>query len=199
MSIVTVTAELTGVTPLIMHNPRLSDPLDDYTRRLKKISSKQKKTDDDHAAMSRIEWEGGLYYNETTGPYVPYEHVRKSLIEAARAVKDGVAVEEAYIAIPDRLEFDLAYIGPRTIEEMWEHKEFVDRRSAVVARQRVQRTRPRFYPWSLEAVFMFDTSRLNLEALGAAGERAGRFKGIGSARKINFGRYTFEIKTIEKL
>ena len=49
---------LTGVEPLLMHSDRLSDPLDPHAMALREVSSKRKKTDDDHREMARLSGAG---------------------------------------------------------------------------------------------------------------------------------------------
>ena len=39
--------ELTGTSPLLMHNPRMVDPEFELNREIKAITSKRKKTDED--------------------------------------------------------------------------------------------------------------------------------------------------------
>lgn len=53
-----------GTSPLIMHNGRLADPLDPFSKEMKRLSGKRKKTDEDMAVMAVMEWCGGLYHSE---------------------------------------------------------------------------------------------------------------------------------------
>jgi len=56
----TITFEVRGNLPLLMHNSRLASPLDKYSKELKSISGKRKKTDEDHELMALIEARGSL-------------------------------------------------------------------------------------------------------------------------------------------
>ena len=70
--------------PLIMHNSQLANPLNEFTKAMKELTPKLKKTDQQHADIARLEWRGGLYWNETDGPYLPGLNVRRALLDAAR-------------------------------------------------------------------------------------------------------------------
>lgn len=60
------TLTLTGVTPLLVHNARLADPLDPIVRQTKPISGKRSKTEEDHLELARLEFIGGLYYDQAS-------------------------------------------------------------------------------------------------------------------------------------
>ena len=53
---------------LLMHNGQLADPLNEHTKRLKEFTSKKRKSDDDHIKIGEIEFQGGLYFDDTIGP-----------------------------------------------------------------------------------------------------------------------------------
>jgi hypothetical protein len=62
-----VLLKLEGQSPLVMHNERLADPLDEFTRAIGAISKKRNKTEADHMEIGRLEFFGGLYAN----PMIP--------------------------------------------------------------------------------------------------------------------------------
>ena len=84
-----VTIKLTGTAPILLHSDRLSNPLDSLTKEIKTYTGKRKKTDEDHAEIARLEWTGGMYYDEKTGPYLPARNIKAMLISAAKKTKDG--------------------------------------------------------------------------------------------------------------
>ena len=59
-----------GGSPLVMHNERLADPLDEYVRDIAKLSRKRQKTEADHLEIARLEFLGGLYLNGDGVPSV---------------------------------------------------------------------------------------------------------------------------------
>ena len=78
-----VKIKIRGTSPLLMHSDRLSNPLDPLTKEIKTYTGKRKKTDDDFTEIARLEWVGGLYHDEKTGPYLPARNVKAMLIQAA--------------------------------------------------------------------------------------------------------------------
>jgi len=82
-----------GTMSLLMHNAQLSDPLATITKQLKKVSGKRIKTEADHEEMARIEFEGGLYFDDESGPYIPSANIHACLLKAARMTRQGPAVE----------------------------------------------------------------------------------------------------------
>lgn len=69
----TLVIDMMGKTPLLTHNSQLSDPLNPWSKKLKSITSKKKKTDADHEEAARIEWKGGLYLD--AGPKGPVGNI----------------------------------------------------------------------------------------------------------------------------
>ncbi len=59
--------KFTSVSPLVMHNGELANPFNEFTQKIKKISSKRGKTEADMKEMARLEFHGGLY---TTNGFV---------------------------------------------------------------------------------------------------------------------------------
>ena len=62
---------LNGTNTLMMHSPKTVNPLHPLALELKKYTSKRKKTEDDLMKISELEWEAGLYYDETNGLHIP--------------------------------------------------------------------------------------------------------------------------------
>ncbi len=184
---------MVGSNPLLMHNAQLSDPLADITKKLKKVSSKRIKTEADHDEMARYEFEGGLYFDKEVGPYIPGANIHACLIKAAKMTRQGPAVERG-VVVPNEFNI-LGYIGPRTIDELWEDKNFVSRLSVGVTTSRVMRTRPEFRQWSLEAEIIVDDGQLDLEQFSAIAKKAGEMIGLGDYRP-RFGRFTSEVVQI---
>lgn len=190
---------LTGTTPLLMHNQRLADPLDPYTKALKVISGKKKKTDEDHEEMARIEFEGGLYIDDQIGPYIPDVNVHRSLVEGARMTKRGKDIERAILALDNAC--PLAYRGPRNVQGLYASKRHVSRRSVKVGQARVMRTRPVFPEWTLECEAELDVSLLNFEDVVVIAETAGALAGLGDYRPSSphggpFGRYQAAVERL---
>jgi hypothetical protein len=52
---------LTGTHPMLMHNGRLANPIDPWTRQLKALTSKRKKTDEDILQIAQVEARAGCW------------------------------------------------------------------------------------------------------------------------------------------
>lgn len=182
--------DITGTSALLMHNARLADPLDPITKEKAKVSSKRKKTEEDQELLSHLEWQGGLYWHDVVGPYLPGDNVFKALIEAARKSKDGKRVEQGLLITTDQN--PLAYDGPRTLEGMWEDKRFVHRCTVKQQMSRIVRTRPIFHSWRTQVEGRFDDSVLDHSDVESFAELAGKYIGVGDWRPKH-GRFDVKV------
>lgn len=181
--------KIVGLTPLLMHNGQLSDPLNEHAKALKKLSSKRNKSDDDHAEMGRVEWLGGLYYDPDMGPFVPSEMIEAMIKAGAKLSKAGKLAEACVVCVEDR--YPLGYKGPRAVSEIIKEARFFDRRTIRVQQSRVVRTRPRFNDWSCQFTLSLTPGRLNPEQVRTALDDAGLYVGLGDYRP-KFGRFRVE-------
>lgn len=181
-----VKVKIHGVSPLLMHSDRLANPLDSLSKELKKISSKRKKTDEDHEDMARIEWHGALYFDKDLGPYIPGEVIDATLRESAKITKDGKNIQRGVLTQEDRVK--LHYHGPRDLEKMWCNPNFLDQRTVKVGQSRIVRTRPRFDDWSAEFTLLINPEIMDAEEVRIILERAGRVIGMCDYRP-RFGKF----------
>lgn len=183
--------DISGTSALLMHNARLADPLDPITKEKAKVSAKRKKTEEDQELLSHLEWQGGLYWHDAVGPYLPGDNVFKSLIEAARKSKDGKRVEQGLLITTDQN--PLVYDGPRTLDGLWEDKRFVHRCTVKQQMSRIVRTRPIFHSWRTQVEGRFDDSVLNAEDVESFAEIAGKYIGVGDWRPKH-GRFDVKVE-----
>lgn len=178
----------TGIRPLIMHNGQLADPLNKYSRQLKEITGKRKKTDADHEDMARVEFEGGLYWDEEAGPYIPSDAIEATICAGAKKSRIGKDVQAA-VFVQDEV-VKLEYDGPRTIDKLWkEPHRFVLRKAVRVTTSKVMRTRPMFPTgWSISFTVEYDENIVNESALRKSMIDAGSLVGICDWRP-KFGRF----------
>lgn len=185
-----VMVQLTGRTPIVMHNPRLADPLDHFTREIAKVSKKRSKTEDDHAELARLEFLGGLYIDNGQ-VVVPTACVRKCIIQAAKATKQGKQIERS-VAFSEQY-VPLEYEGPRDIDKLFNvDSKFVNRASVVVQGKRIIRVRPQFYPWMIEVRAIINEVMLNLEDFERIMSLSGQTEGLCDGRSIGYGRFDVE-------
>jgi hypothetical protein len=182
----TLTIKFEGTNPLLMHSDKLSNPISDEAKAMKALTSKRKKTDEDHEEIALLEWKAGLYYEPDLGPYIPGWNARQSIWEAAKLSKCGKDVERGVQVLTEMC--PLQYDGPRDLKKLWAAKKFADVRAVVVQRARTMRCRPIFRNWSFETSFLVDTEVIDQDNVLRFAETAGRLIGIGDFRKM-FGRF----------
>ncbi len=178
----------TGIRPIILHNGQLADPLNKYSRMLKNVTSKRKKTDADHEEMARIEFEGGLYWDEKVGVYLPSDGIEATICAGAKKSRIGKDVQAA-VFVQDEI-VPLIYDGPKTIEALWKDRHrFVLRKPVKVGQAKVMRTRPMFPTgWSVSFTLEYDEDVVNESALKKAMIDAGSLCGCFDWRP-KFGRF----------
>jgi hypothetical protein len=187
------TLTLTGRTPLVVHNSRLADPEDEIVRQIKEITSKRKKTDEDHRTVGRLEWYGGLYLGDDREPVLPTANVRRCLVEAAKTRKLGKQLGRAVSFV----EFltPIIYDGPKDIDKLYSRPEFRLRASVVNNGQsRIMRVRPKFPAWEITADLELLDDMLNPNDLKDIASLAGLIEGLGDNRVNGFGRFAAELR-----
>lgn len=183
-----VTLNITGTAPLLMHGNGLADPISDDAKRMKRHSAKRVKTDEDHIAMRRIEFESSLYFDPEVGPYLPGANIARSLLDAARIRRNGKKVERGLILVSpiNRLE----YVGPRDVSGLWSDLKFRHIAPAKLGgRQTVIRCRPTFIEWSCTATALINEAVLPVDELAETAVDAGQMVGVGDWRPWH-GRFS---------
>ena len=185
----TVKYRVTGLGPMLQHNSRLANPMNEYTKAIKKISSKRKKTEEDHEEMARLEYMGSLYHDKKMGVYIPAGHWMAGLVEGAKKSKLGKAFKSAITCFEST---PLTFDGPKNPEQRWKAGgSFIDQRMAKVQQSRVLRTRPLFDNWSAIVEFQYDKTLVDKEQIDEAMTVFGSQVGLCDYRPM-FGR--FEVK-----
>lgn len=174
-----------GTCPTLQHNGQMADPLNEWAKKLKAVSGKRKKTDEDHEEMSRIEFFGSLYLDKDLRVCWPSENIESMLNAAARKRKEGPQARTGMMVTGD---FPLTYTGPETAEELWQHGGFILRCACGVNGSRVMRTRPLFRDWSLRFTVMHDPKIVNADIVLQWCDIAGREVGLSDWRP-KFGRF----------
>lgn len=187
MAYKSLSLKITGVSPLILHNGQMANPLNKWTKQLKAISGKRNKTDADFEQMARLEWFGGLYLHNGK-PCLPGEVLEAAFINGARKNKRGKQTQ-AGLMCPDN--YLIVYDGPTDLDEMWNDESFRIVSKVKVGQASVMRTRPIFQKWACEFTLMYDDSLLNerevLDMIRITGEQVGLCDW-----RPKFGRFTVE-------
>ena len=179
-----------GLSPLVMHNGQLADPLNQFAKATKAVSSKRKKTDADLAQLAEIEWRGGLYVDATGRPVLPSRVLEAMIAKGAARSKEGKQALSGMFVETDGV---LTFRGDdKTIDEMAADQFYRLTVGVRVGQSRVMRTRPIFHEWALT----FDVSASTEVVTDAAAVHrwvsdAGAFLGLGDYRP-RYGRFTVE-------
>ena len=162
-----------GTRPLLMHNSRLADPFDPIARKMKEISQRRKKTDEELETLALLEWRGGIY--EKDGKVIiPSRAIEAALRNAARKRRKGKDAERAVHAEDAALEYE----GPENIDELWDAGQFCHSAIVRVGPSRLTRTRPVFDEWGAEISLRYDSSVFNEGDVCALAKTAGEEIGL---------------------
>lgn len=179
---------LTGTRPLLLCRGEGANPFDEQARKIKSISQKRKKTDEDHELLARLQFESSCYYDEKIGCYLPTDNLWKCVQEGAAKYKESPLVKSCVLVrgfVGKELDNGAAkinYRGPRTIDELYANKEFVSLRMGKIPGKRtsILIARPIFREWSLELVCEF--TEVDKERIMDYWKIAGRLIGVGAWR-----------------
>jgi len=192
--------EIEGTAPLMCHNIRLADPLDPFTREIKKVIKRENKTNDDHRELSKLEWQGSFYKVDfqtkefakgddgEKGPVVETRHLHASLKNGAKLIGNHKNVDRGIKIIGHNIPIE--YDGPKTIKELWKDGRFRDKRRVKIKgnshsidkdrinnKNTVMRTRPIFDDWGLSFSVIYHNQMFELndivEIVKSGGEMVG--------------------------
>lgn len=196
MKTVKIRTKLTGVTDLMMHNVQLADPSNEWTKKIARLTSKRKMSEEDRDNKARLEFLGSLYVSENR-VVVPQANLRRCFKEAAKVQRLGRNIDRAlHGADPAMSYLPLVFNGSDlTPEELWKSGKYHDT-TIVASPGRVPRTRPVFFPWSLSADWLVFPDLLNIDDLRAIVEFAGSIEGLGDNRVNGHGRFKGTLEEI---
>lgn len=194
------TVQISSITPLIMSNDTLCDPLHPLTKEFKEISSNRKKEDSHHLAMSKIEWLGSLYYHEEIGFHMPSKCLLGCFRTAAKKFKMGLMTKA--ITLEHHIGTSLIGFEKETPDTLWKKVNakgeniHVFKCSVVNNGGRVISTKPIIQKWGCFFDLHLNTEIMNEDKLKKIIETAGVEYGIGSLRPgLAKGAYgKFEMK-----
>jgi hypothetical protein len=190
----TVQIRFQGVSPLLCHNGQTADPRNVYSKAIKAISGKRKKTDSDYDEMARLEWLAGLY--RIDGDLVIPDYVIEStMIGGAKKSKRGPQAKCGLFFTehaPLLFEGKPDVIDDETLAEMFASGNFTHTIGVKVGMAKVMRTRPMFRHWSINATAQYDPDVLNLGDVAEMASDAGKLVGLGDWRPKH-GRFNTEV------
>ncbi|WP_295442582.1 hypothetical protein [uncultured Thiodictyon sp.] len=186
-----LTLKLIGESSLLLHSDRGANPIAPATVAHKVLTSKRKKTEEDHVAIARSEFLLGFYNGD--GVVMPSTNVKSAIVEGAKLNKLGSAFNRCLLILADAV--PITHSGPATPAAMWEVPSCVDCRSVKVGTARLMRYRPRLNDWQLSVDIFFDETVVERNQILAAAQNAGKYIGLGDyrpARGGSFGRFAVQ-------
>lgn len=184
-----LTCRIVGVSPLIMHNGALANPLNQIAKEMRRVSGKRAKTEADFEELARLEFLGSLYLSGGE-PCIPGEVFEAALTEAAKKMRRGNQAKAGIVCLGN---FRLEYEGPRKPDDLWADEQFRLVVGVRIQRAKVMRTRPIFRDWAAEISIDFRPGDLNRSEVEEMVRVAGDVVGIGDWRP-KFGRFTAELR-----
>jgi len=196
------TYNITGISPLLLHSGQAIDPLNQYAKAMKGATKKRQKTDDDQAAISKIEWFMSLYHD---GAEDTIKDGEVKVDPAARVILPAMSIEAMVTAGGKKLKMGnqvksgiiveadarLIYDGPDSISALYAGGKHIHRVAARVGMARVMRTRPIFRVWSAKISVTHDETVIDEPEVFQILKTAGQLVGVGDWRP-RFGRFTVE-------
>lgn len=178
--------KITGTSPLMMHADTLANPLAGVTKAHKELTSKRKKTEDDHLAIARSEFVAGCYWNAADGFFIPGQNLDATFWAGAKLQKMGAHWRRGALVLENKVK--LQHDGPGTPAALWENPAFVDCRGVKVGAAKLMRYRPIFLNWAAELSVTINTEVLDLQEARKAIEDGGALIGTCEYRP-RFGRF----------
>jgi hypothetical protein len=193
-SLNTIQIKISGESPLLCHNGQTADPRNTYSKAIKAVSSKRKKTDADFDEMARLEWLAGLY--RFRDDLVIPDYVLESVfINGAKKSKRGPQAKcGLFFTDHAPLEFEgkPVEITDDSLAKLFDAGDHTHAIAVKVGMAKVIRTRPIFRRWSLTATGQFDPDVLNHRDITEIADDAGKLVGIGDWRPKH-GRFSAEV------
>lgn len=186
-----IQVSIEGTSPLMMHADTFANPLHPATKLHKELTSKRKKTDEDHLAIARSEFISGCYWNKEEGFFIPGQNIDATLIAGAKLQKLGTHWKRGALVLENRIK--LKHEGPGTPEELWETPAFVDCRGVKVGTAKLMRYRPIFLKWAAEFTVVINPDVLDVQEAKKAIKDAGALIGTCEYRP-RFGRFDVSFK-----
>lgn len=192
-----VRLNISGTSPLVMHNIRLADEREPIVKAIKELTSKRSKTEDDYFEIERLEWIGGLYFDDEAGYYLPTWGVIRTLENAAKATRQGSQLIRAVAATERFTPLQFPHRG-LSVESLWKLEQYRWRTMVGVNNAKVARTRPIFPEWNIKVDLFLEPSLMDFGSLEQIARRAGMIEGMFDARKLGYGRFEAKVEELSK-
>jgi hypothetical protein len=199
--------EITGRPPgLVMNNGELADDTNPFAIQIAEIRPPRGKklTDEQRERKDHLNWEGSLYTNAEGRLILPARHLFKAVVEAAREVKMGTAIEDRGAVSLEQTELPVN-LGkdepePYDTDKLWADSRYrfrtlVNPNPSSRNSGKLPLMRPVFPVWSAEVTMRLLPEMINWDVFEKIIEGSGNV-GVGNARKLSYGRFDVVITDI---
>lgn len=188
--------KINGITGHVQHNGQAANPMNPYAKAMKVITSKKKKTDEDHEELLKLKWQSALYVNKAGRVIIPSRVIEGAYVEAARRSKQGRDVQAALWSPAGPDDWLLEFPGNnRSIDMiMGDEEHFLVSRVGVNGKT-IMTSRPSFPRWSLTYKIRYYPNVFNEREVVEFTEVLGSLIGLSDDRAIRGGRFEIESAT----
>ncbi len=179
---------MVGTCPLMLNNPQTVNPMNEFSKALKAVTSKRTKTDEDLDEIFHLHFLASCYQNKKGQYILPANMVFKSFEGGAKEFKLGQKFQRSLFVLKDLvLKFPENGCTP---EELWQNhsEKYVDIRPVGIQKSKVPTARMIIPEWSCEGELEFDETQINKSEVWNALNAAGLRHGVGTYRQC-YGRY----------
>ncbi len=173
--------EIKGTAPLLMNSNQGVNPLHPLTKKMKVLTAKRKRTEDEEEEILHLKWMLGLYWDENIGVFVPSVNLEAMFRNAAKTVRKGtIAKQQSAITVkPDFIPL-ISDGMPKTVDALWNdpNRKYSDVKVGKIKNSSVLLCRPRFDNWGLKFKVFFDETKFDTEEVINLFSLAGREVGL---------------------
>jgi hypothetical protein len=187
----TIEMTIKGSAPLLMNSNQGVNPLHPLTRKMKVLTAKRKRTEEDDLEILHLKWTLGLYWRDDIGVHVPSVNLEAMFRNAAKTVRKGtIAKQQSAITVkPDFI--PLTYPeNPKVPDDLWNdpNNRYSDVKVGKIKQASVLLCRPRFDNWALTFKISFDETKFEQQEVIDLFALAGREVGLCDYRG-KYGMY----------
>lgn len=143
-----------GQTPLLIANGQTADPTNYHSKKLKSLTSKRNKTEEDLENILETQWEAGLYWNDEIGLYMPSENLYAGFLKAARKHKIGNKCSA--ISFSESLGYPILTEGHKDFVSLKSNPKNKFKKIVVIQRSKTVSCRPIFHNWKINFDIEFE-------------------------------------------
>ena len=196
MAMLSATAQVTGISPLLQNNPQTVDRFNKYSQEMARINRKgTRRTDDDYMELRDIEVRAKIYWDDELGIYIPSTWVTAAIAGASFAT---IKISKANIrgsVFATATKAKLHYSGMELVEgpeDIVRNARFRQLMTLKQGQVRVVKAVPVFSNWSFAVGLEFDDKTIDPASLEQVIKHAARYGGFGDFRPT-FGRAKAEV------